>query len=83
MKLVINFYNNLKVKPSHRFFINLFFFKNNYFFLIKQLQYISVIISLRKIWKIKIFKFNYSFYFYFILTFLFVNLLLQVLSVIN
>ncbi len=83
MKLVINFYNNLKVKPSHRFFINLFFFKNNYFFLIKQLQYISVIISLRKIWKIKIFKFNYSFYFYFILTFLIVNLLLQVLSVIN
>jgi len=83
MKLVINFYNNLKVKPSHRFFINLFFFKNNYFFLIKQLQYISVIISLRKIWKIKIFKFNYSFYLYFILTFLIVNLLLQVLSVIN
>ena len=49
MKLIINFYNNLKVKPSHKFFINLFFLKNNYFFSIKQLQYISIITTLKKI----------------------------------
>lgn len=66
MKLIINYYNNLKLKPSFKFFINLFFFKNISLYLLKQLQYISIFTALTKILKIKIFKFNYSLYMYFI-----------------
>lgn len=81
MKLIINFYNNLRIKPSHKFFINLFLFKNMFSFSLKQLQYIHVFTAIKKAWKVKIFKFNYSFYFYFVLIFLLVNLLIQIFLV--
>jgi len=82
MKLIINYYNNLKSKPSHNFFLNLFFFKNINSYLLKQLQYISIFISLSKILKIKFFKFNYSYYMYFIWSFIFINFIIQIILVI-
>jgi hypothetical protein len=82
MKLIINFYNNLKLKPSHKFYLNLFFFKNMFSFNLKQLQYIHIFTAIKKVWKIKIFKFNYSLYFYFIIVFLIINIILQLLIII-
>lgn len=79
MKLIINYYKNLKLKPSYNFFLNLFFFKNINQYLIKQLQYISIFISLTKVLKIKFFKFNYSLYMYFIWIFIFINLIIQII----
>jgi hypothetical protein len=82
MKLVINYYRSLKVKPSHKFFLNLFFFKNINSYLIKQLQYISIFTTLTKILKVKIFKFNYSIYLYFIWIFIVLNLIIQLTFII-
>jgi|LakMenEpi03Aug12_release.lakeMendotaPanAssembly.Ray.scaffolds.fasta_scaffold3731633_1 hypothetical protein len=77
MKLIIKFYNNLKLKPSYKFFFNLFFIKNISSYIIKQLQYISLFISLSKILKIKFFKFNYSLYMYIIWYFILINIIIQ------
>jgi len=77
MKLIIKYYNNLKLKPSHRFFINLFFLKNIKLYLLKQLNYISIFSSLTKILKIKFFKFNYTYYIYFTWIFIYINLVIQ------
>ncbi len=78
MKFFLNYYDNLLNRPTYKFFLNLFFLKNNQYFVIKQLNFIHIYLHLIKKLKIKIFKFNYIFYNNFIIYFIIINIVSQI-----
>jgi hypothetical protein len=79
MKLFINVFDNLINKPSKKFFLNLFFLKNNLYTILKNINYIHIFLKIKKIFAIKIFKFNYRLYNNFIIYFILLNILIQVI----
>lgn len=77
MKFFINFFDKITNRPSYKFFLNLFFLKNNFYFNFKTLSYIHFFTNIQKNFNIKLLKFNYLFYKNFIFYFLLLNLLIQ------
>ena len=77
MKFFMNVYDNFIFRPSNKYSINLFFLKNNLYFYIKNINYIHIFLKFKKIFNIKIFKFNYNVYLNFISYFILLNILMQ------
>lgn len=82
MKSIINFYDKLPNRPFFKFCLNIFPIKYNSYFTLKQLKYIHIFCNVKKLFKIKIFKFNYHFLNTMIFYFIMFNLLIQVLLII-
>ena len=71
------YHNKLNNRPSYKFFLNLFLFKNNAFYNLKNLSYIHIFLTIKNRFTLKFFKFNYSYYNNFILYFTLINILTQ------
>jgi hypothetical protein len=82
MKFILTFYDLYLSRPSTKYFLNLFFLKNNLYFNIKTINYIHIFTKFKKLFIIKIFKFNYTVYLNFIIYFIILNLLIQLFVVI-
>lgn len=78
MKFFLTFFDNIVYRPSYKFFLNLFFIKNNFYFNFKNLIFINFFTNINKKFNIKILKFSYIFYKNFILYFILVNILIQI-----
>ena len=78
MKFFLTFFDNVVYRPSYKFFLNLFFIKNNFYFNFKNLIFINFFTNINKKFNIKILKFSYIFYKNFILYFILVNILIQI-----
>lgn len=79
MKFYLKFFDNLQNKPSYKFFINLFFLKQNQYFSIKQITHMHFFLNLKRYFRIKVLKFTYSYYVNVISTLTFINLFLQLI----
>ena len=77
MKFYLSFFDNIHNKPSFKFNINLFFFKLNQYCSLKQLNYLQIFLNIQSVFKIKLFKLNYTIFNNIVLTFLIINILLQ------
>lgn len=77
MKFILNFYDIYLSRPSTKYFLNLFFLKNNLYFIIKNINYIHIFIKFKKLFNIKVFQFNYKMYLNFIIYFIVLNIFLQ------
>ena len=77
MKFFLTFFDAIQNRPSYKFFLNLFFIKNNQYFSLKQLNYIHIFYNLTNYLKLKFFKFNYMYYVNFIFYFLVINFVFQ------
>jgi len=77
MKFFLSFFDNTVIRPSYKFFLNIFFLKNSFYFNLKSIIYIHFFTNLKNIFKIKLLKFNYTFYKNFILYFFLINCIIQ------
>lgn len=77
MKSFITFFDKIINRPSHKFFLNFFFLKNNFYFNLKNILFIHFFTNLKNTFNIKLLKFNYYFYKNFILYFFLLNSLIQ------
>lgn len=77
MKSIIMYYEMLHNRPMYKFFLNLFFLKDIYWFSIKHLQYIQIFLKLTKTLDIKLFKFTYSIWWRFLAYYITWNLASQ------
>lgn len=78
MKLMTSYYDKIQNRPMHKFFLNLFFLKNNAYFSLKQIMYIQIFYNIKNSFQIKLFKFNHTFYDNFVLYFIATNIATQV-----
>lgn len=83
MKSIVNFFDDIKNRPSYKFFLNLFFFKQTIYFSLKQVNYIQIFFKIKNFLKLKVFKFNYKLYNYFIIYFIAFNFVLQMFLIIS
>ena len=82
MKFFLTFFDKSTNRPSHKFFLNIFFLKNSFFFNLKSVIYIHFFTNLKNLLKIKLLKFNYIFYKNFIFYFFIINILIQLYIII-
>jgi hypothetical protein len=78
MKSFILFFDKIINRPSHKFFLNFFFLKNNFYFNFKNILFIQFFTNLKNTFNIKLLKFNYYFYKNFILYFFLLNSIIQI-----
>lgn len=78
MKTFILFFDKITNRPSYKFFLNLFFLKNSFFFNFKNLLFIHFFVNLKNTFNIKLLKFNYYWYKNFILYFFILNIFIQI-----
>ena len=77
MKFFLSFFDNIVNRPSYKFFLNIFFLKNSFYFNLKSIIYIHFFTNLKNIFKIKLLKFNYTFYKNFLLYFILTIFMIQ------
>jgi len=79
MKYFLSVYDTYINRPSIKFKTNIFMLKNNYYFLMFNLNFINIYIKIKKLFIIKIFKFKYSIYFISLVYFIILNLFIQLI----
>ena len=82
MKLFINYFNDILTKPSYNFSLNIFLFKKNLFFNLKNLTYIHIFTVIKNKFNIKIFNVNYILYTHFLFYFICINIIIQIFFII-
>lgn len=81
MKFFTNFFDKIIYKPIFNYSNNLFFLKNNFYTIYKNILFIHFFINLKKKFKIKFIKFTYFFYKNFITYFILINIIIQFLLI--
>ena len=77
MKFFLHFFDHVVYRPSHKFMLNLFYLKNNFYFNFKNLLFINFFTNISKKFNITVLKFSYIIYKNFVLYFILINLLIQ------
>ena len=79
MKFFLALFDNTLNRPYIKFLFNIFSLKNNFYFNFKNINYIHFFTNVKKLFKIKILKFNFFFFKYLVVYFTIFNIITQFL----
>jgi len=78
MKFFLAVFDETLNRPYTKFLFNIFILKNNFYFNFKNIVYIHFFTNVRKLFKVKVLKFNYTFFKNLAVYFTVVNIVTQV-----